>query len=162
MSKLLNNVGTIKLLSMLVKPIKDTDAFKLGIVDERGNNLIKSNQFSTSEQKEAYTLLDRLVFNLKKLINRLPGGEKKAKNLLSAYLLIKETVEEISDEDLENDFMWINENIDSLISEDILMLAEEVAANSTSAGVSGINSNDVAVPKSKKSIIQKRYKIPTL
>jgi hypothetical protein len=78
---------------MLVKPFTETDAYRLGIIDKTGKNLIKPSSFNTSEQKDAYTLLHRLVFNMKKIINKLPGGESKLKSLTAAYFLVKEYYE---------------------------------------------------------------------
>lgn len=162
MKTLIDTATTLRILSMIIKPVKETDAYKLGIVDEHGNNLIKSKNFTSSEQKNSYTILDRLVFNIKKLINKLPGGENKAKNLLASYLLVKESLEYNLEDLIEEDLFWIYENLDSLSTESDMILSEEVAANSTGPAISGINSNDVAVPAKKKSIILKRFKIPEL
>lgn len=162
MKTLIDTATTLRILSMIIKPVKETDAYKLGIVDEHGNNLIKSKNFTSSEQKNSYTILDRLVFNIKKLINKLPGGENKAKNLLASYLLVKESLEHNLETLIEEDLFWICENLDSLSTESDIILSEEVAANSTGSAISGINSNDVAVPTKKKSIILKRFKIPEL
>lgn len=75
---------------MIVKPFSDTDAYKQGIIDEKGTVLIKPKDFTTVDQKNAYTYLDRLVFNMKRIINRMPGGENKTKNIVAAFFLIKE------------------------------------------------------------------------
>lgn len=93
MSRIVDNLIAFRILQKLVRPFKDTDAYRLGIIDDKGKNLIKSNTFTTSDQRDAYTYLDRLVFNVKKLINRLPGGESKMKNLVAALWLIKEYYE---------------------------------------------------------------------
>lgn len=93
MSNIVDNLIAIRILQKLVKPFKDTDAFKLGIIDDKGKNLIKTTMFTSSAQRDAYTYLDRLVFNVKKIINRLPGGESKMKNLVAALWLIKEYYE---------------------------------------------------------------------
>jgi hypothetical protein len=93
MSRIVDNLIAFRILQKLVRPFKDTDAYRLGIIDDKGKNLVKSNTFTTSDQRDAYTYLDRLVFNVKKLINRLPGGESKMKNLVAALWLIKEYYE---------------------------------------------------------------------
>lgn len=87
---LIDTTITLKIINKLMTPFVETDAYKLGIIDEDGNNLIKSKNFTRIEQKNSYTYLDRLCFNIKKLINKLPGGESKSKNILSAYFLVKE------------------------------------------------------------------------
>jgi hypothetical protein len=90
MSRIVDNLIAYRVLSMLVKSFKDTDAFKLGIIDGKGKNLIKPSFFTTDEQRDAYSYLHRLVFNMKRIINKLPGGENKLKSLATALYLIKE------------------------------------------------------------------------
>ena len=43
MSKTVDNIIAYRIISMLVKPFKDTDAFKDGISDERGKILKNSH-----------------------------------------------------------------------------------------------------------------------
>lgn len=90
MPAIVDNLIAYRVLSMLVKPFAETDAYRLGIVDDKGANLIKSRDFTTTDQKNAYTYLHRLVFNLKKLLMKLPGGDSKLKNLIAAFFLVKE------------------------------------------------------------------------
>ena len=40
MADVLYNLIAFKILTMLVTPFKETDAYKLGIIDENGMNLI--------------------------------------------------------------------------------------------------------------------------
>ena len=93
-SRTVDNAIALRVLYLLVQNFTDTDAYRLGIIDEHGNNLIKTNEFTTQEQSNAYTYLDRLVFNLKKIINKLPGGESKLKSSVAALFLIKEAYAE--------------------------------------------------------------------
>jgi hypothetical protein len=78
---------------MITKNFEDTDAFKLGIIDHKGNNLRKMNTLTTDQERNAYTYLNRLVFNMKKILNRLPGGENRMKSLVGALWLVKEYYE---------------------------------------------------------------------
>jgi len=91
MPYVLDNIYAYRFLRMLVTPFEDTDAFKMGIIDDEGNNLIKYSDLSSDDQRKAYNYLVRLVFNLKKLINKLPGGENKFKNFAAAILMLKES-----------------------------------------------------------------------
>lgn len=75
-------VYTIRFLKLLVTNFEDTEAYKLGLIDEKGKRLKKSE---TSAEKNAYTPFHRLVFNIKKLI---PMG--KIGSYASALYLIKE------------------------------------------------------------------------
>ena len=60
----------------LIKPFNETEAFKNGNIDEKGKR-IKSKEIKTSKEKESYGYYDRMIFNLKKLIEKLPGGKTK-------------------------------------------------------------------------------------
>ena len=49
----------------------------------------------TSKEKEAYTVLDRFIFNLKRLLQKIPGGKSKfASYAAAAILLLKEDIDE--------------------------------------------------------------------
>ena len=68
---------TYRFLRLLTTPFEDTDAYKFGIIDEKGNRvkLPKSTkpavELSTSELKNAYTILHKLVFNINKIFKFL-------------------------------------------------------------------------------------------
>lgn len=79
-----------RFIKLLVTPWEKTEAYKLGIVDEDGKNLKKSSQLSTPDEKSAYTVFHRLVFNIKRLMNKLPFGRSKLASWATALFLIKE------------------------------------------------------------------------
>ena len=95
---------TYRFLRLLTTPFEDTDAFKLGIIDEKGNRvkLPKSTkpavELSTSELKNAYTILHKLVFNIKKIFNKVPGLRTKVGTYAAALFLLKDTFKESVDE----------------------------------------------------------------
>jgi hypothetical protein len=93
MSRVMDNLMAYRILHMIVTPFDETDAFKLGIIDKEGNALVDTSALKGGEKRDAYTYLHRLVFNIKKIINRLPGGESKIKNIVSALFLFKECYE---------------------------------------------------------------------
>ena len=90
MSRIIDNLIAYRILSMLVTPFTDTDAFKLNIIDANGKNLKKTSSLKTSEERDAYSYLHRLVFNMKKILLKLPGGDSKLKNLIAGLWLVKE------------------------------------------------------------------------
>lgn len=90
MGQIIDNIIAYRILKMLVIPFRETDAYKLGIINANGDVLIQPKNFKTSAQKDAYNYLQRIVFSLKKLINKLPGGESQLKNLVAAFYLVKE------------------------------------------------------------------------
>ena len=93
MGRAIDALITFRFLKLLVTPFNKTKAYELGIIDERGKNLIKGKDLTTFEQKNAYTILHKLVFNVKKLIEKLPGGKTKIASYAAALFLIKENTE---------------------------------------------------------------------
>lgn len=154
MAAVVDNLIAYRVLSMLVKPFPETDAYKLGIIDETGKNLIKPGKFTKPAQREAYTYLHRLVFNLKKLLNQLPGGESYTKNMVAAFLLIREAYAQrhtsVSEEDLAKIVDLIEEGVvfveEQLIVEDFL-LCEDAPVNATGPAV---GTNEPVINKKKK------------
>lgn len=86
-------VYTIRFLKLLVTPFDKTDAFKAGIIDAEGN---KNKEFNLNsmDDREAYrshyTPFHRLVFNLKRLMAKVPGGQSVVARYGAALALIKE------------------------------------------------------------------------
>ena len=80
-------VYTMRFLKLLTTAWEDTNAFKLGLIDNTGKKLKKPK---TEEEKSAYNLFHRLVYNIKKLINKVPGGKSKFASYASALLLLRE------------------------------------------------------------------------
>lgn len=65
-------------------------AFKLGIIDKDGAVLRKAADLTTDDEKSAYTVFHRLVFNFKRLLGLLPMGKTKLASYAAALWLIKE------------------------------------------------------------------------
>ena len=80
---------TFRFLKLLVTPWDKMEAYNLGLVDENGKR-IKSVKIDDSKKKAAYTPFHRLVFNVKRLINKAPGGKTKIASYLAGLYLIKE------------------------------------------------------------------------
>lgn len=92
-------VYTFRFLKLLVTKFEDTNAYKLGIIDEKGNR-VKSKRIVTSEEKSAYNTFHKLVFNIKKLLEKAPGGSSKLATYAAALFLIKENFG-VTDKNLE-------------------------------------------------------------
>ena len=127
---------TYRFIRLLTTPFQKTDAYKLGIIDENGNRIKKPNstkpavELSTSEQKNAYTILHKLVFNIKKLFAKVPGLRTKVGTYAAALFLLKDTFKEhVEDPDMfEKQFMkYLKENdveFDDSISEEVIGFGE--------------------------------------
>ena len=81
---------TFRFIRMLVMDWSDWDAVKLGILDDEGKR-VKSEKLDTDQKKSAYTPFIRLAANVKRLINKVPGGGTKLGSFAAALYLIKET-----------------------------------------------------------------------
>ena len=127
---------TYRFLRLLTTPFEDTDAFKLGIIDKDGNRikLPRSTkpavELATQELKNSYTILHKLVFNIKKIFSKVPGLRTKLGTYAAALFLLKDTFKEsVDDPDMfEKEFVkYLKENnikFDDEISEEVIGFGE--------------------------------------
>ena len=106
---------TFRFIKLLTTPFDETDAFKLGIIDEKGKRTKKP--LSTSEEKSAFTTFHRLVFNLKKLLAKVPGGSSKLASYASALFLIREKYE-LSDKSINKIIKAMDVDVLDFMTED--------------------------------------------
>jgi hypothetical protein len=76
-----------RFLKLLTTSWDKMTAFELGIIDDSGKVIKKPK---TNEEKSAYTVFHRLVFNVKRLVSKLPFGKTKLASYATALFLIKE------------------------------------------------------------------------
>ena len=172
MSAVFDNFVALKVLYMLVTPFEKTQAYKLGVIDKDGKLLVKTKD-QTFDQKEAYDYLDRLVFNLKRLLAKVPGGKSFTASLVAALYLIKEDKMTASQLEVKfNDVLSkiLNDNV-TLVEESIIVeqflknLKEEDGGQGTGVGTAPANatspavSTDIPTIRKKKPVIAKR-KLP--
>lgn len=119
MPSTVDNLITFRILRLLTTPFEKTDAFRLGIIDKDGNELKPISQLNTFAERDAYSYLHRLVFRLKKIINKVPVDNKTFLSFAAAWALIKEDVE-YDDDILEELFYMAHEDPEAI------KLAEEL------------------------------------
>lgn len=135
----------IRFLKLLVTPWDKTEAFKLGIVDEKGKTIKKGKDLQTPQEKAAYTIFHRLVFNLKRVIQKLPFGKTLVASYASALFLIREetgmsdkqikkTLEKFLEEPIEEE---ITENTWFQSTEDKLMPGTYILVNNILSPITG-------------------------
>ena len=91
MGRAIDLLITYRVIKLLVTPFEKQDAYKYGIIDKDGKVLRKTSDLNTGKEKDSYTVLHRFVFNLKRLINIIPGGKSKLGTYAAALgLLLKE------------------------------------------------------------------------
>ena len=127
---------TYRFLRLLTTPFEKTDAYKLGIIDKNGNRIRKPKstqpavELNTTEQQNSYTILHKLVFNIKKLFGKVPGLRTKTGTYAAALFLLKDTFKEhVDDPDMfEKEFVkYLKENnveFDNEISENVIGFGE--------------------------------------
>jgi hypothetical protein len=77
-------------------------AYKTGVIDNKGNLLLKANQRKTAEQKQSYTVFHRLVRKLRQLLEKIPGMKGKLGKAAAAYFLFREHARSEGIEDMTN------------------------------------------------------------
>ena len=82
-----------RVIKMLVTPFNKQPAFKYGIIDKDGKVLKKYNTIKGTNEKRAYTILHRFVFNLKRLLAKAGIKGKLGSFAVAAALLLKENKE---------------------------------------------------------------------
>ena len=127
---------TYRFLKLLTTPFNKTDAYKFGIIDDKGNRIKKEGSdqpavvLATSAQLNSYTILHKLVFNIKKIFAKVPGLRTKVGTYAAALFLLKDTFKEsVDDPDMfEKQFMkYLKENnieFDDEISEEVIGFGE--------------------------------------
>jgi hypothetical protein len=166
MSRIVDNLIAMKIVRMITQNFEDTEAFKLGIIDHQGNNLRKASTLNTQQERGAYTYLNRLVFNMKKILNRLPGGENRMKSLVGALWLVKEYYESSSRTTslMEDRYKHIMRIIDSsvILAEEEIIVTKVLSEDGMVVGGAPTNNTggpvSVQEPKIEKKHI-KKYQI---
>ena len=108
----MNVVDTVivfRILKMMTRKWNEMDAYKFGLIDDNGKR-IKTKKPKTSEEKNSFTLLHRLVFNLKRVLELLPFGRTRLASYAASLALLKEHFE-IDGKYLEESFYtYLKEN----------------------------------------------------
>ena len=80
---------TYRFLKLLVTPWEKQEAFNLGLIDDKGKR-IKKKKIESNDEKTAYTLLHRLVFNVKRIMEKIPLVRTQLGTYVTALFLLKE------------------------------------------------------------------------
>lgn len=135
-----------RFLRLLTTPWDKTNAFKYGIIDANGKR-IKTKKIQFPHEKAVYTIFHKIVFNLKRLLNKVPAvGKTKLASYAAALFLIKENtnmsekqIRRIMDQvelDLDWDNLPIQENtwfqsIDGNLNPGVYTLINDIASPDT-------------------------------
>lgn len=176
MGRLVDSVIAYRILRMLTTPFEETDAYKLGIIDAKGKELKRMSQLNSADERDAYTILHRMVFRIKRIIEKVPVDNKRITTFAAALSLIKENyenkIEPIDLElqylnrlntDLTEDINYVVENLTNKKIYTFKQYTEDAAApianNAGSPGVAGFTPETLGVPKGKQPPLLKRKKV---
>ena len=160
-------VYTFRFLRLLTTSFEDTTAFKAGIIDKEGK---RNKEFTLNTMdnrdiyRDAYTPFHRLVFNIKKLIAKAPGGGSKIASYATALYLMKENFS-ITDKQIAKALKEMNiDTLDFLSEQTEWFLLEN---NQLSPGVYKVLNEkvindtleEVVKPRDKVTILEDSYPI---
>ena len=85
---------TYRFIKLLTTPFEKTEAYKLGIIDKDGRSIKiegtdKPTILNTMKEKNAYTVLHKLVFNIKKIFAKVPGLRTKLGTYAVCIIFVK-------------------------------------------------------------------------
>lgn len=120
-------------IKRLATPFKEWDAYKTGIIDEKGNLLKKTKDLTTREEKDSWGKFDLMILKLKKLLEKIPGGNTRLGSYAAALWLIKEgkdydvtlITEDTVEAQLQPYMAYVSENIE---------MEEDAPANAAGGG----------------------------
>ena len=133
---------TYQFIKRLSIPWKDTQAFTLGLIDEKGKKLRKPKN---TKERNAYTLFDRMVFNTKRLMQKF-GFKDKIATFGAALFLLREQERmfDLTDDQakvlIEEEMRKVQKGSAKTVSD---LIEDGVAANATGAAVAGTGSDTV-------------------
>lgn len=146
MARLVDLFLVYQFIVRLVTPFNQWDAFRLGIIDDKGKVIKKRATLTTQEERSAWGYFDILAANIKKLLAKVPGGESKLMSYAAAGLLLREQdkIKDMSEDEIE-DFV-----------KSIFDRMEEEPANTVGNGrVAGIGIGSQGEPGGKTSVLLK-------
>ena len=161
MANIVNLYVLYRIVKDLSTPFNETEAFKLGLIDEKGKRL---KEAETKEEKEATSYYNRFVLNIKRLMSKVGLGSRLATFAAALFLIRegyedgKETLTEESFGDEDAVLAAIVENIRYLEKnshKNFRQLEEEIA-NVTGPAVAGTGDDPVHWAKQPYRVGEKR------
>ena len=151
---------TYRFIKLLVTPFNKTEAFKLGIIDDKGIRQVvpgtnKPTTLATIKERNAYTVLHKLVFNIKRIFAKVPGLGSKVGTYAAALFLLKDTFKESVDPKMfEREFLkFIKENdikLDDTITEEVELVGGKLPKGVYKLSNDIIKDDDEDIPLLKK------------
>ena len=91
-NKIADAVLTYALMKRLVTPFNQWPAYELGIIDDEGK-VLRPRKTLDATEKQSWGRFDILAANIKKIIQKLPGGKTRLVSLATAAYLFREGID---------------------------------------------------------------------
>lgn len=149
LNKIVNAFTVYKFIQSIITPFNAMPAYKLGIIDAKGNFLKKQEDLKTDAEKKASSMFSRLIINLKKIIAKVPDPKMKAqlKTLPTAIFLVKEELDELGVE-----ISSIEESVVQVLEENGIEIQNEMLNES-------FQSKNVLEPGNYKTINEDEFEV---
>lgn len=173
MSRFIDSIIAYRILRMLTTPFEETEAYRLGIVDAKGKELKRMSSLNSVNEKDAYSILTRMVFRIKRIIEKVPVENKKLLSFAAALSLVKEQLDK-NEEPTNLEYLFLDrlETEDLLSEEKVIVeqfinnkhtksfkqfLEDAPINNAGSPGVAGFTPDTIGVKKKVK--VMKRNEV---
>jgi transcription antitermination factor NusG len=145
-------IYALRFVTLLTKPWIEQEAYKYGIIDAEGNRLRRWRDLRTGEERDAFTYFHRIVFNMKRLLQKVSGGDRFLVNATASLLLLKE---EFADLELsEASWKMIEESIYNYE-----FIIEDTPVNVTGAAVSTNSPKPLGMAHRKKKAVEEEPEV---
>jgi len=84
---------TYRIMKLLVTPFNKQEAYKYGIIDDKGKVLRPFRTIQKTAEKQSYTILHRFIFNLKRILQKAGLGGRLGTFAVALATLIRENKE---------------------------------------------------------------------
>ena len=174
MTRFVDSIIAYRILRMLTTPFEETDAYRLGIIDKNGKELKRMRDLNSVDEKDAYSILHRMIFRLKRIIEKVPVENKKLASFAAALALIKEHYDTKSEpinleelyldklkDNLTEEIDFISNCVDNKPILTFRSFMEEAPANNAMAtpGIAGFTPETLGIKRKKKIALLKRKEI---
>ena len=108
---------------VFLEPFTSTDAYKMGIIDRSGAQLRTAASLVQSKEQEAFSMLNRVLFKIKRIALSYPNADLQINRLMQAFVLRRESTEQ----DIER---FLSESDETIYQ----MMCEEGVASGITTG----------------------------
>ena len=92
-NRLVDLLITYRIVKLMSTDFKDQEAFKYKIIDADGKQLRKNKDLNTEAERNSYTVLNRFVFNLKRILAKFGLKSSLSNFSVALALILKENQE---------------------------------------------------------------------